>query len=205
MLKPISTRLLRPIMRGQYLGQALCCLVCDAKVRVEAGQAVGWYRDYAPNLAAPDAAEFICSNCAMLEDLDPDWPDNQVALAWVPVRRKMPIQIRESLAELFTERSTGKAAGETPPGMLWVSLPVGCGFDLYNHVRPSQALIDVMATMIYSAQPGVNPSNHYYLDISWRDDHALIQVKYQQILGHRYVAIVPRQFVNDFFQAAKPL
>jgi len=132
-------------MRGQYLGQALCCLVCDAKVRVEAGQAVGWYRDYAPNLAAPDAAEFICPSCAMLEDLDPDWPDNQSALAWVPVRRKMPIQIRESLAELFTERSTGKAAGETPPGMLWVSLPVGCGFDLYNHVRPSQALIDMIS------------------------------------------------------------
>lgn len=206
MLKPISTRLLRPIMRGQYLGQALCCLVCDAKVRVEAGQAVGWYRDYAPNLSAPDAAEFICPSCAMLEDLDPDWPDNQTMLAHVPVRRKMPFRVESSLLELFDDLTYADKAGQTPAGKLWVSLPVNAGFPLYGSVEPTPALKGLIAQMIYGDRPGACLDKHYYLDIIWRGEtEALVMIKYQQILGQRYVAIVPRQLVIDFFQPAKPL
>lgn len=191
---PVSTKRLRPVVATAC--EKVSCATCEAVLSTADAAKQGWYRDEEPPFEA------YCSRHTLLEDLDPNFLGNQNALYGVPTRRSMPFQGVTDLSVLFGDKHVGQKAGEGYKSAfveyLWVRLPSGSGFPLYCLVKPSPELLQLIsATMVYGL--GRPLSTHYYLDVCWRDDAALISVKYQRILGQRHLAIVDRQLILDFF------
>ena len=192
----LSTKLLRPLTQKivEGLPHAPTCAQCGERAAPAAERSAGWYYDAAD--AQRGLGTFYCPKHARLEDLDPDWPANQEVLFRVPVSRKMPLQV-ETLDELFLDlewHMTMRAAQQRENKKWWVSLPVGFGFVPYQYVTPSIKLRPVIDQMVYG------DTGHYYVDITFRNDAlALVSLKYEQILGQRYVCLVRAAEVLDFF------
>lgn len=189
----LSTKLLRPIL---FEADLIHCTVCSCP-RLKPSYAETWYEDFSQ---PAEARAYYCPEHALLEDLDPDYSGNQSTLFGIPVSRKMPLQM-QSLDEIF-ERPvvyktaqhslTSRANGLRPP--LWVSLPVGRNFFPHQYVEPKSSLVPVFDTMINGLH------GDYYVDVAFRrDGFALVSLKYQQILGCRFVCVIPNQAVLDFF------
>ena len=81
---------------------------------------------------------------------------------------------------------------------LWLSLPHDYGFPLYTTVRATAELKDFVArNSIYGDEHDLDKS--HYLEAVFRDDEtALVVLKYQQILGSRWLCIVPQAQIFDF-------
>lgn len=198
MSNPVSTKLLRPISRHDCVDNLLVCHKCGKETSAGEVPTGHWYKDFA---AAPGELSVTCGSCSLLEDMDPDWPENQGMLFSTPVRRKMPFQEVEDLGMFFTGLDVAAKAGQTPGGKLWVALPHNSGFPLYSHVKPTQKLIDFIAEKMIYGYPYECPGDFYYVQINWMEgtDEALVSLKYQRILGYRALCRVPRQLVHDFF------
>lgn len=186
-----STKLLRPLLYVQ--GEEIVCSVCSCK-REPTDHPSTWYEDFSA-LIEPRA--HYCPEHALLEDLDPEFPGNQTTLYGVPVTRKMPLQV-ESLHEIFSDLEVHPSlfdADKRGNNKWWVSLPTGRGFCMFQYVNHTAKLLPV-----FDAMPkGVNGG--YYIDIIFRENGtALVSLKYQLILGQRFVCIVPKSAVFDFFK-----
>lgn len=191
-----STKLLRPVELFKYDEVDLSCHVCASMVNGRAARAEGWYEDC--SVEPGDLRQFYCREHVLLEDLDPDYPPNDRYLEGSPVTRRLPLMGRR-MDDLFSGLVTHGKAGMVKEGWLWASLPVGEGFPLYRSVRPSPDVVEVLARMIYGDCNG-NFDSKYYLQVAWvGEDEALLTIKYQQILGHRYLARIDRTEVREFF------
>lgn len=197
MTTPSSTKLLRPVRPGDVHPEAvLDCESCAAHCMGHVAPMKRWYEDHSiAQLGKPRI--YFCPMHAMLEDLDPDWPANQDILARTPVRRKMPLQ-DVTVDDLFIGKQNGSAPGQTPKGWLWLSLPVNEGLGMYTSVKPSPAVLEIMEAMLYR-DFGTNYDQHYYAQVIWVEpNEALISLQYQQLLGYRFVARVPRDQLREF-------
>lgn len=83
---------------------------------------------------------------------------------------------------------------------LWLSLPHDHGFPLYITVRATPQLADFIAgNSIYGGERDLDRS--HYLEVVFRDDGtALVLMQYQQILGSRWLCIVPQSQVTDWIR-----
>lgn len=191
-----STKLLRPLQYTPDPSRAshdvVTCRTCGINMSEYEACKAGWYRD----AGAPQ--DHYCPAHTLLEDLDPDWLPNDRVLEGLPVSRKMPLQGITDLAQIFSKPIAYRAPREAEEarrnGRFWVHLPTGSGFCPYPYVIPTEAVLPVLDQMVYGRH------GDYYFDIIWRhSDTALVSLKYQQILGQRFVCLVPRQAVLDFF------
>jgi len=106
-----------------------------------------------------------------------------------------------TLPELFEfVRCESSAVRSRRGAELWLRLPVNLGFPLYMTVLATPRLAEFMkANSIYGDEPNLDQS--HYLEAFFRDDGtALIEFKYQQIIGSRWLCIVPQSQVTEWMQ-----
>lgn len=105
------------------------------------------------------------------------------------------------LKELCTIESFDDKPTRRHGPRLWLSLPHGESFPLYCTVRASEQLSQfIRENSIYGDEPDLDRS--HYLEVVFRDDGtALVVLKYQQILGSRWLCTVPQDTVRAFVTA----
>lgn len=173
-----------------------CCAEgCQAQERYDVAQDVPWYHDTEQEL------HFLCPGHSMLEDLDPEDPRNRSVLQGVPVRSNLAFQDIGSLGELMTVTQHSDRIIDRRnmgPKDMWLSLPSGVGRPpRYIYVRPTEKLEQVVAGMLYGTELPFD--QHFYVQVNkYRDDEYLVSIKYQQIIGSRYVCRVSRQILDSF-------
>lgn len=200
----LSTKLLRPLPVGELPGVELHCHTCSTACHGDDAARAGWYGDFALVFAGQSITQGVyCPEHAMLEDMDPDWPANQNTLYRVPVSRNMLLKDVTSLDQIFTEPvqyPTLEAASKARSNVhlkgskWWVRLPVTMDFAPWQYVDHQPALQPVFDNLLYGAE------GDYYFEITFRqDDLALVSIKYEKILGSRFICLVPKAEVIDFF------
>lgn len=171
-----SEKLLRPLYVGQ-LWQ------CDAE---------GCNRPASFKDAASDEA--YCDEHTTLEDLDPTWPSNASLLNGIPVSRNAAFTWITKMSDLFTPREPNKHRGARG---LWVSLPTSTKIR-QNSADAKDVLADwIGSNLIYGSAGGLD--KHYYIQVIFKGDLAYLHIKYQQILGTRFLGIVEAESVKEFF------
>lgn len=121
-------------------------------------------------------------------------------LRYVPRDEPWSAPTLDSLEPLFSDLLVSGHAGNTPPGKLWVSMPVGLGFPFFMSVTPSQPLIDFIGENGIYGNELATLDRHYYLQVVSRKEGGwLVVLKYQQILGSYWLALVSRELIHDFF------
>lgn len=186
-----STKLLRPLEPGHLMNMVMACQVCDVRAIGDQARIDGWFVDQ----RFGSGHQFYCPRHALLEDLDPDWPDNQKLLQGVPVSRKMPLQGITDPAELFHDMVLEKQAGANHQNLqnrCWISLPVGHGYNLYHYAKLQPAVQAIAGSMV---------SSDLYVEIVQRSNGTLlVSLKYQRMLGSRFVCILPSiRCLDSFF------
>lgn len=140
----------------------------------------------------------FCNEHTLLEDLDPGWSSNQRLLDRAPVSRMAAFTWLEKFSDLFSKREQNKDRGQRG---LWVSMPTGTGLN-GESADAKDALVDWIAgSLIYGAGGPLDKS--YYVQVIRRGDLAYINLKYQQILGTRFLGIVEWASVVEFFGERK--
>lgn len=178
----LSTKLLRPVPENQVWA-------CMAK---DCNKPAG-YR----NAAEPEG-EAYCAEHTLLEDLDPLWPSNQKLLDRVPVSRMAAFTGLEKFSDLFSKREQNKDRGQRG---LWVSTPAGSGINGASADAKDELVAWITGNLIYGAVAPLDKS--YYIQVMRRGDLAFINLKYQQILGTRFLGIVEWASVVEFFGERK--
>lgn len=168
---------------------------CTAEVRYRDAQET-WYVD-----VEGDKLDHYCPEHSKLEDLDPEDWRNRSLLHRVPVRSNMFFQDVQSLDELMTIDQYGSRMIERrfiDSKTMWLCLPSELNRPLiYIYVKPTAKLEEVVLSTIYG---GNQPYDHYhYVQVNkYGDDEYLISLKYQHIIGSRYICRVPRQVLDSF-------
>lgn len=179
----LSTKLLRPINQ-------------DAGVICSKCQAAALYYD-----AAEAGPTGYCGNHALLEDLDPDDSLNSRMLMGIPVSRTAAFPECMDIGELFAS-APAVPRDKRATAQMWARL---------SPHNPPQGLDDVIArplvvewvklNSIYSGDHKLD-TNHY-IEIVLREVDgrrvAFIFLKFQHILGSRFLAVVPEETVEAFF------
>lgn len=81
---------------------------------------------------------------------------------------------------------------------LWLRLPQDHNFPLYTTVRATPRLAEFIAgNSIYGSERDLDRS-HFFEIIFRDDDTALVVMQYQQILGSRWLCVVPKSHVLDW-------
>ncbi len=85
---------------------------------------------------------------------------------------------------------------------MWLRLPDGQNFPLYTTVRAMPRLAEFIAgNSIFGDERNLDRS--HYLEIVSRDDGtALVLMQYQQIIGSRWLCIVPKSQVSEWVRAS---
>lgn len=155
-----------------------------------------WYVDVDNN-----KLDHYCPEHSKLEDLDPEDGRNRKLLHRVPVRSNMFFQDVQSLDELMTIDQYSNRMVERrfiDSKTMWLCLPSELNRPLiYIYVKPTAKLEEVVLSTIYG---GNQPYDQYhYVQVNkYGDDEYLISLKYQQIIGSRYVCRVSRQVLDSF-------
>jgi len=144
----------------------------------------------------PPARKFYCSSHTLLEDLDPLNKRNASMLFGCPVSRLTVFPELENIRDLLVPITAPKR-GE--PNFY-------CRSDMFPNLRvmPTPALTAwVYNNMLY---PRLTPDK-YFFDLHIREyggvDLAWLSLRYQEILGTRYLAVVTRANVEKIFGAVK--
>lgn len=147
---------------------------------------------------------FYCGNHCLLEDLDPDDVLNQRMLGGMPVSRKMAFPECADIEELFaaTPRPTGIEKRHTL--QMYASVMGFPRMSATTDVVARPAVAEwIREHSIYSSDPDLD-KNHFIQINPWDEQKiALISLKFQQILGTHYLAIVPWKTVEKFFGASQ--
>lgn len=110
-----------------------------------------------------------------------------------------------TLSELMTiQRFESKPRGARGNHEMWLRLPSDEDFPRYTIVRATPQLVKFIAdNSIYGGNAETMERNHY-LEIVFRDDDgsALVSMKYQHILGSRWLCVVSQSDVRAFIQSA---
>jgi hypothetical protein len=109
----------------------------------------------------------------------------------------LPNATLPALVEL--ERFEPKAGGQCRRGPeLWLRLPGGQEFPMYTTVSATPLLEEfIRANSIYGGDAHLD--RNHYLEVIFREDGtALVAMKYQQILGGRWLTVVPQAQVREF-------
>jgi hypothetical protein len=179
----LSTKLLRPRLKGTL---ASACCKCAQEAT---------FCDVAESLFS-HSEKFYCGKHAQLEDLDPDEYANQRVLDGAPVSRKMAFPECMDIEELFAKvPQDGPRTGTR----LWCS--VTNHYELESaDLAPRPAVLEwIAANSIYGKELPLD-KNHFIQINHWEDRGvALVTLKYQQIIGSHYLAIVPWETVEKFF------
>lgn len=155
----------------------------------------------------PTLKQGRCGEHTLLADLDPEHPVNRRKLHGVPVACNFVAPLDMPLKDLFEKvlvRPTDKL-DHIGQQQLLLSLLLPHS-PRYRHARsqypvtnlqmahtpkvvPSQALLEIVETkMLYGLSKPL--TNHYFLEIVERhDDQILLSLKYQQIIGRRYLGL----------------
>jgi hypothetical protein len=184
----LSTKLLRRINPA---ANVVCCQCSNLATYYDA--------------AVTEGPVGYCGSHALLEDLDPDDVRNSHMLTGVSASRMAVFPQCMDIEELFA-LSPPMEHGKRASLQMWVSC--------FAFSRQAQMLQrgDVVArpathewikeNLIYGSNPQLDDS--YYIEIHRCDDGngtplAYIRLKYQQILGSRFLAVVPWETVVKFF------
>lgn len=170
---------------------------CRAALRYDGARRLGWTLD-----ADAGVPTYYCSMHSPLSAMDEEHPSNQAALANWPVKASQ-LMPGATLDELFAEPLqwlTFDAARDRRDlaERLYVSLPLVYGVrGRQVFVKPSPAL----AAKIEEAMAYGKGMREYYLQVVLAEDldEAWVLVRYQRILGQRYVCRVPLAAAKQFF------
>lgn len=179
----LSTKLLRPVMRGEV---KQCC---------KCGGLAGYY-DAALPVEAP---EFYCSVDALLEDLDPDEFGNQHTLTGAVVSRKTEFPDCMDIEELFARTKVVMPPTKRHSLQMWANVVDSRQLYEWDVVARPAVWDWIQENSIYGSE--VPLERHYYVQVNrWEDRGvALVTLKFQQIIGSHYLAIVPWETVEKFF------
>ena len=189
----LSTKLLRIINKAA----GVKCCQCDE---------LADYYDAAVTINGPTG---YCSKHALLEDLDPDDVRNSSMLTGVSASRMSVFPQCLDIEELFS-LSPPMEHGKRASLQMWVSCFAfsSRGSMLQRgDVVARPALYEwIKENLIYGGHLKLDDS--YYIEIHRSDDGngvplAYIRLKYQQILGSRFLAVVPWETVVKFFGEVK--
>ena len=177
----LSTKLLRPLTDLSKTGAPQPCSQCEAQAQ---------YYDHV------DGAVY-CGEHTLLEDLDPENAANQRTLQGCAVSRLAAFPELQLFSELFEKREPNKNRGDKG---VWISVPTSANIK-QNSADAKGPLIEwIKENLIYGAA-SLDP--HYYIQLSRKGEMAFVYIKYQQILGSRFIGIVSWESVVDFFGERK--
>jgi hypothetical protein len=101
----------------------------------------------------------------------------------------------------FVRFESGPSSHRLGGPEMWLSLPHDQGFPLYPTIRATPMLADfIKGNSIYGDERDLSRS--HYIEVCFRDDGtALVLMKYQQILGSRWLCIVPQSQVIEWVRS----
>ena len=142
---------------------------------------------------------FYCGDHARLEDLDPDDRINDRMLGGIPVSRKMAFPECLDIEELFAKTPKAELNVRRHTLQMWANVVDSPQLQKWDVVARPATADWIKEHSIYSGDADLDRS-HFVQINHWEDrDVALISLKFQQILGTHYLAIVPWETVEKFF------
>lgn len=182
----LSTKLLRKI--GPFSDVQRVGLTCQ-----ECGSLATFY-----DAAAP--AEGYCGSHALLEDLDPQARDNQQILGGIPVSRTMPFPDCMDIADLLT-KVPAKAGSKRLGTQMWASTNPLNDLKLWDVGLKQEAEKWLREHSIYGSDADLDKNHYVEITCQTRGgvNVALIRIKFQYIIGGKYLAMVPWNTVEAFF------
>lgn len=184
----LSTKLLRKAdpLAAEQMGWT-CCLCDNPASYYDAGQTGGELALY-------------CGGHALLEDLDPDDAGNKGTLQGYPVSRTMPFPDCMDIADLLT-KVPAKAGSKRLGTQMWASTNPLNDLQLWDVGLKPEAEKWLREHSIYGSDADLDKNHYVEITCQTRGgvNVALIRIKFQYIIGGKYLAMVPWNTVEAFF------